>query len=395
MTAASPVTAAVSPGSPAMVAPAGSSSPTESSSSYLAAEFVAKGPIFSMATTSQMIFLGYHNGIIGGFPIRSVVRETSNPHDTTPPLVDTSLVEDAPPVEMAAHSGVVRQLVVHEATKKLYSCSSDGSVKSWTVPECAWVMSFEAAGGTPVHCFVLDAQGGKLYSGDEAGGVTLWNAETGEAIQTMRCHYGTVNALQIPTMPLPTPPTEGREEEIPEEEQEPPRPNCVLTGSSDGQVKLIEPATKLVHVLMKADAPVVCIHYAHPNVLAGCSDGTIRAFNVHSASPTMIFRGHKDGVNTVVVVKRRVISISDDTTVGIWNPRTWNREMTLRGHDRCVSCAVVVSSDKMLLTGGFDGVVRGWDLGAAIEHLVATGETVVAAPKKKKKPEGKAGKKKK
>lgn len=254
--------------------------------------------------------------------------------------------------------------------------------------------SFEAVGGTPVHCFVLDAKGSTLYSGDEAGAVTMWNAETGVATQTMRCHYGAIHALQIPTMPPPPKPVEG--ETIVEEEQEPPpRPNCLLTASSDGQIKLIEPSTKLVHVLMKADVPVCCILYAHPNVIAGCSDGTIRGFNIHSAAPTMIYRGHTDGVNQVLVIRKRLVSVSDDTTIGIWNPRTWNRELSLKGHDRCVSSAIIAPSERELLTAGFDGIVRTWNVAAVMEHLTATGETVAASPKKKKKPEGKASKKKK
>jgi WD40 repeat protein len=393
MTAASPLTAAVVPAT-------GAVSPRSllGSSSFLLGEYSAKGPIFSVAIANLTMFVGYHNGIIGGFSVTHVLVPPVT--SDSGPLVETNVAVDderapAPTLEMAAHSGVVRQLTVHEATQRLYSCSSDGSIKSWTIPECAWVMSFEAPGGTPVHCFVLDVKGTTLYSGDEAGAVTMWDVDTGVATQTMRCHYGAIHALQIPMVAPASKPAEG-EAEAPEEEQEPPpRPNCLLTASSDGQIKLIEPSTKLIHVLMKADAPVCCLHYAHPNVLAGCSDGTIRGFNIHSAAPTMIYRGHKDGVNQLLVIRKRLVSVSDDTTIGIWNPRSWNRELTLQGHDRCVSSALVAPSGNALLTAGFDGVVRTWNVAAAMDHLTATGETVVAPPKKKKKPEGKASKKKK
>lgn len=341
-------------------------------SGFLVSETALKGPVFSMALSSafNMAFVGHHNGLVAGVPFPFSGDQ------------DTAAGEE---LEMAAHNGVVRQLVAWEDGKKLFSCSSDGSVKCWRLPDCSWQMSYEGH-SSPVCCLAVDGKKGHLYSGDEDGLLKVWEVATGQCMQTTRCHVGPVTCIVLPTVPPPNP-------DATDQEIEPPLPNTILTGSSDTLVKLLEPATKLVHVLMRAEAPVCCLHYHHPVVMAGCSDGKIRGFHIHTASPVCLFIGHTDGINSLLSCRGRLISTSDDMTISLWNIRTWSSDLVLKGHERCVSAAALAKSDSRLLTVGFDGVLRVWDIEAAMMHLEASGLSSSAPATKKKKGEGKKKKK--
>ena len=75
---------------------------------------VLKGPVFSLAMHGTTLFAGHHNGIIDVF--------------------SSEFEKQSQVVELAAHTGIVRKLVVHRDL--LFSCSVDGTAKCWTLPDC-------------------------------------------------------------------------------------------------------------------------------------------------------------------------------------------------------------------------------------------------------------------
>jgi WD40 repeat protein len=323
-----------------------------------------KNPIFSFAVSSANYFAGHHNGLI---TVGSVDFESG----------DTQ--------EIAAHSGCVSQLVVVDnSTRKIVlSSSADMLVKAWGLNDSQWVMTFKGHEAS-VDCIAVDNGKGILYSGSASGEVRIWDLDSGECKQSLKCHVGRITAICLPSLP---PPVEGVELL-----DEAPRPNTFITTSNDTLAKVIEPSTKLVHVVLRAEKAILSVAYIHPVVYLGCSDGAVRGYHIHTAQHAALLRGHADGVNSLCVLSHTyLLSVSDDRTAKMWNLKTWEPYATFSGaHEQCVtSIAAHTGSgqESKFFTAGFDGVIVGWSAQNIVQRILAEQASVsaaVAAQKKKK-----------
>jgi len=70
--------------------------------------------------------------------------------------------------------------------------------------------------------------------------------------------------------------------------------------------------------------------------------------------------GHTDGVRSVVVSDKYIISGSADKTIKIWDLTTFELVATLEGHNSIVNSVIV--SDKYIISGSFDRTIKIWDL---------------------------------
>lgn len=323
-----------------------------------------KSPIFSFAISASTFFAGHHNGLI---TVGSVDFEVS----------DTQ--------EIAAHSGCIRQLLVLDtASRKLVlSSSADTVIKAWGLLDLQWVMTFKGHEAS-VDCIAVDAQKGILYSGSADGVVRMWDLDSGECRNSMRCHVGRITAICLPALP---PPVEGVELL-----DEAPRANTFVTASDDTLAKVIEPSTRLVHVVMRAEKSVLSIAYIHPVVYLGCTDGSVRGFHIHTAQHAALLRGHSDGVNALAVLDHTfLLSASDDRTAKMWNLRSWESYATFgSAHEQCITSVAASGGAgdgrQRLYTAGFDGSIVGWNIQRAVQALTAelAAAAAAASPRKKK-----------
>lgn len=347
-----------------------------------------------MALAQGILFLGLHTGVIEAHPLPASSSSSSGGgHERK---------------EIAAHKGIVRQLLVHPSDPSLlFSCSVDQTVKSWSVPSCAWVMAFTGHAG-PVNCIAVDpAKRGWLYSGCDEGVLKVWDIPSGAELQSLRCHVGCITSMIVPRLPPPPPKGADGEEVLPAEEtEEPPKAGTILTGSNDTIGKLLEPASKLVHAVFRVEQPICSIAYAHPQVYYGCSDGVVRGFHVHTAKPTVLLRwGHQDGINQMLPLfpGNRLLTVSDDRRFLLWNTTRWSNDFSFPvAHERCVTSMVLLeeptnhastneqqqqqqqqqagasveaaapvakANSLWVLTAGFDGEILRWGLDEVLHYV--------------------------
>eukprot|EP00658_Telonema_sp_P-2_P082868 TRINITY_DN8838_c0_g1_i1.p1 TRINITY_DN8838_c0_g1~~TRINITY_DN8838_c0_g1_i1.p1 ORF type:complete len:138 (-),score=26.71 TRINITY_DN8838_c0_g1_i1:35-448(-) len=124
-------------------------------------------------------------------------------------------------------------------------------------------------------------------------------------MDSIRVHHGRVTDICVPVAPPVTDTT-------PPAEQEPPRAGCVITASDDGFCRLVDPTAKSVHAVFVCAHSVHSLCYRHPTVLAGCGDGNIRGYNIHTAQQSVQLRHHKDSVLSLIHISEptRLLSIS-------------------------------------------------------------------------------------
>lgn len=76
-------------------------------------------------------------------------------------------------------------------------------------------------------------------------------------------------------------------------------------------------------------------------------------------------KGHSAPVNTFTTFVNddiRLASGSYDTNIKLWDLRTRDSKITLKGHTKQVNSLDISPDDKLLISGSEDGTVKLWDV---------------------------------
>ncbi|XP_066139905.1 U3 small nucleolar RNA-associated protein 15 homolog [Euwallacea fornicatus] len=99
-------------------------------------------------------------------------------------------------------------------------------------------------------------------------------------------------------------------------------------------------------------------------ILAGGEEKNIKLFDVSTKSMLRLFKGHLAPVHRVAFVHKepQIVSFSDDKTIKVWDVPTEKTLHTFEGHSDYIR-AGIVSPDvpNILLSGGYDNIIKMWD----------------------------------
>ncbi|CAF3358346.1 unnamed protein product [Rotaria socialis] len=124
---------------------------------------------------------------------------------------------------------------------------------------------------------------------------------------------------------------------------------------------------------------VSCVQFDSQTIISGCTDGTIKVWDMNTTNEIITLVGHSrsvrclyvDGTNEV-----RLVSGSNDHSIKVWSisiNQTWSKcacKLTLLGHTDTVRCLVV--RDDICVSGSHDNSVKVWNLtnGLCLRTLV-------------------------
>jgi WD40 repeat protein len=97
--------------------------------------------------------------------------------------------------ELEGHTTEIKRVVFDATGERLASAGSDRSVFLWSVPERKLELTLQADSAVTSLLFLRD--GGRLVTGENRGGVNVWDAASGAAIQRYAGHQALVPAIAV------------------------------------------------------------------------------------------------------------------------------------------------------------------------------------------------------
>ena len=221
---------------------------------------------------------------------------------------------------------------------RVVSGSWDCTLRVWDAATGQCLQTLE--GHTNVVTCVTDLQDRWVVSGSRDGTLRVWDVATGQCLQTLKGHTNWVNCVSV----LP----DGR----------------VVSGSYDNTVRVWNATSgQCLQTLGGHFDCVNCIAILPDGrVVSGSSDGTLRVWDATTGHCLQKLERHFDFVNCVAVLSDgRVVSGSKDHTLRAWNTATGHCSQILKGHTDSISC-IAVLPDGRVVSGSKDHTLRVWDM---------------------------------
>ncbi|XP_073147897.1 DENN domain and WD repeat-containing protein SCD1 isoform X4 [Henckelia pumila] len=138
----------------------------------------------------------------------------------------------------------------------------------------------------------------------------------------------------------------------------------VLTAAHDGTVKMWDVRTDTcVATVGRCSGAVVCMEYDDSTgiLAAGGRDTVANIWDIRAGKQMHKFLGHSKWIRSIRMVGDTLLTGSDDWTARIWSVSQGTCDAVLACHDGPVLCVEYSVSDKGIVTGSNDGLLRFWE----------------------------------
>lgn len=186
----------------------------------------------------------------------------------------------------------------------------------------------------------ISSDRGKIVSGSDDHYVLVWDKQTTQLLEELKGHDAEVSCVRM---------LSGER---------------VLTASYDGTVKMWDVRTDTcVATVGRCSSAVLCMEYDDSTgVLAAAGrDATANIWDIRSGRQMHKLVGHSKWIRSIRMVGDTVITGSDDWTARMWSISRGTCDAVLACHAGPVLCVEYSKSDRGVITGSSDGLVRFWE----------------------------------
>jgi WD40 repeat protein len=298
---------------------------------------------------------------------------------------------------LGAHTTELRGLAVSPNSNAVYSAAADGSLKFWTLPPVASKTLGEAYGDA-VTSLALSSDGNSYVSGSADKSVRLANTMNGQLIREFKgANTGLESVALSPNGALIAAGTadkrmliwQANDGRILANLASPatglafhPNSNQLLTGGSDGSLKLWAMPPVPERTLMHPDAVRAAVVSADgKRMFTGGADKIVRAWNLPDARmPERQYSGHTAAVNAVALSGdgKFLASVGDNETIRFWNQSNGQQTGLIGAHTGPVTSLAFHNSGQVL-SASTDGSIKLWQQPGEGKLLAHPGQVTSAA----------------
>lgn len=199
----------------------------------------------------------------------------------------------------------------------------------------------------------LSRDGQTIVTGNFNGTVKIWDVKTGRVSRTLDGHTDVVYKGVLS-----------------------PNEKLLASCSRDGKIKIWEASSgRELRTLTGHTRPVKAVAFS-PNgkqLASSSNDGTVRVWNVATGEQVHSFVHTKSSqvdpsVYSVLFLSRGIIAAANgDGTISYWEVATGEEIKLLKGHTAAVSCLTLSTDGQSLISGGYDHLVKLWDVKSGTE----------------------------
>ncbi len=280
---------------------------------------------------------------------------------------------------LIGHTESVNSVVFSPDGNTIASASDDGTIRLWNVSTRKRLKTLMAHAGS-VRRVVFSPSGETIASAGNDRTIRLWNANTGELLRTLTGHIENVNTIAFSPEGKTIASGSGRLVYLGGREDS---GTCVgqeirLWNASTGEHinTLIGHTSVINSVVFSPDGRTIASGSGHwMGYESTYSDGEeIRLWNVHTGELLKTLTGHKDVISSVVFSPDGNFIVSGDWywdgelssgtwsgEIRVWNAHTGETLKTIKGNTGGVSSMAFSPDGKTLANGRTDGTILLWD----------------------------------
>ena len=238
-------------------------------------------------------------------------------------------------VVLDGHRGKILSLVFAPGADALYSASSDGTVRRWSLVQGSGATIIEQGG--EVVSLALNPRTGELASGSKDGSVMLWSPDAPARPRLLATHQDELTEVRFD-----------------------PGGRYLATASKDHTAAVIELETGARRTLEGHTGPIYALDFdaSGERLLTASGDRSARLWRVDDGALLARLEGHTDALfHARFIDEDRAVTGSDDGTVRVWGlddpPRELRRITSTSGRpitdlDVAGSTLASATSDRLL-----------------------------------------------
>ncbi|KAF9592710.1 hypothetical protein IFM89_016942 [Coptis chinensis] len=277
-------------------------------------------------------------------------KGTASPHKPDLPTAAQKKLQSSVRV-LRGHTGAITSL--HCVTKRevwdlvgdredagfFISGSTDCMVKIWDPTLRGSELRATLRGHTGT-VRAINSDRGKVVSGSDDQSVLVWDKQTSQLLEELKGHDAQVSCVRM---------LSGER---------------VLTSSHDGCVKMWDVRTDTcVATVGRCSSAVLCMEYDDSTgILAAAGrDAVANIWDIRAGKQMHKLLGHTKWIRSIRMIGDTIVTGSDDWTARMWSVSRGTCDAVLACHAGPILCVEYSSSDKGVITGSTDGLLRFWE----------------------------------